>query len=76
MTEADALADSDASLALYEDALLLADEAETEATEETEAALSDARWYAELRLLLIELAEAWAALDAEAAETESELWRG
>lgn len=43
MTEADALADSDASLALYEDALLLADEAETEATEETEAALSDAR---------------------------------
>jgi hypothetical protein len=44
LTEADALADSEASLALYEDADLLADDAEAEATDETEAALSEARW--------------------------------
>lgn len=36
------MADSEASLAEYEDALLLADEAEAEATEETEEALAEA----------------------------------
>lgn len=36
------MADSDASLAEYEDALLLADEAETEATEDRDEALAEA----------------------------------
>jgi hypothetical protein len=44
LTDAEALADSEASLALYELADLLAEDALADATDDTEAADKEARW--------------------------------